>query len=84
MCSSDLGFSEFYDPSTSSAVFLQQDRLTKQDFQHIGFATGLNLTESMSANFSFVKFVAGHNAHFGEAFSGGLSWSFSTSAQFFQ
>jgi hypothetical protein len=79
-----LGFADLYDPSTSSEVFLQSDRLTKQDFQHIGVATGLNLTESMSANFSFIKFVSGHNAHFGEAFSGGLSWSFSTSPQLFQ
>ena len=44
---------------------------------------GLNLTDSISANFTFLKFVSGRNAHFGEGFSGGLSWSFSTVPQLF-
>jgi len=79
-----LGFAAIFDPSVSSSVFLNQDRLTKQDFQHVGIAAGVNLTESMSANFSFIKFVSGHNAHIGEGFSGGLSWSFSTSPKLFQ
>jgi len=73
-----LGFSDIYDPSTTSDVFLQQDRLTRQDYQHVGAGVGLILTESWSANFSFTKFVLGHNAHFGEGLAGGLSWSFSS------
>jgi len=78
-----LGFSDIYN-TTSADVFLQQDRLTKQDFQHVGAGVGINMTESLSANFSFVKFVSGRNAHFGEGFSGGISWSFSTSPQLFR
>jgi len=71
-----LNFAEIYS-TTSSDVFLQQDRLTRQDFQHIGAGMGLSLTESVSVDFSFVKFVSGHNAHFGEGLSGGITWSFS-------
>jgi hypothetical protein len=78
-----LGFSDIYN-TTSSEIFLQQDRLTKQSYQHIGVGVGLNLTESLSASFSFRKFVSGVNAHYGEGISGGLSWSFSTAPQFFQ
>lgn len=77
-----LGFSDIYNTS-SADIFLQQDRLTKQTFQHIGTGVGLNLTESLSANFSFLKFVSGSNAHYGEGVSAGLSWSFSTAPQLF-
>jgi hypothetical protein len=78
-----LGFSDIYN-TTSTDIFLQQDRLTKQSYQHVGVGVGVNLTESMSASFSFRKFVSGVNAHYGEGFSGGLSWSFSTAPQLFQ
>jgi hypothetical protein len=78
-----LGFDVFFDPNTSAEIFLQQDRITKQEFQHLGAGVGFNMTESLSANFSFLKFVSGRDAHFGEGFSAGLSWSFSTSPQLF-
>ena len=78
-----LGYADIYS-TTSSDVFLQQDRLTNQDFQHIGIGVGMELKESWSAHFSFLKMVSGRGAHYGEGFSGGISWSFSTSPSLFQ
>ena len=51
------------------------DRLTRQSFQHAGFAAGYQLTESMSVHANYVSFNSGVDAHFGHSFSAGLSWS---------
>jgi hypothetical protein len=72
-----LGYAEIYDPAVSPDIYLQQDRLAGQDYQHVGVGAGLSVTETLSVDFSFVKFVSGKDAHFGEGISGGLSWSFS-------
>lgn len=73
-----LTYAEIYDPTATPDFFVQQDRLARQDFQHVGFGVGYSLNESLSVDFSFVKFVSGRAAHFGEGISTGLSWSFST------
>ena len=71
-----LTYAQIYDPSASPDVFVQQDRLARQDFQHVGVGAGYSFTESLSVDFSFLKFVSGRAAHFGEGFTAGLSWSF--------
>jgi hypothetical protein len=75
-----LGFADLYDPSTSAEVFLHSDKLTRQNFQHVGLGAGLTVTESASVSFSWLKFVSGSNSHYGHGISGGISWSFSTRA----
>lgn len=71
-----LNFSDLY--QSSSEVFLQGDRITRQNYHHLGGGAGLTLTESVSANFSYVKFVSGRNAHMGQAIFAGVSWSFAS------
>jgi hypothetical protein len=73
-----LTYEQIYDPTASPDVFIQQDRLSRQNFQHVGFGVGYSLNEVVSLDFSFVKFVSGRAAHFGEGVSTGISWSFST------
>ena len=73
-----LTYEQIYDPTANPDVFIQQDRLSRQDFQHVGFGVGYSLNESFSLDFSFVKFVSGRAAHFGEGISTGINWSFST------
>ncbi len=69
-----LDFSELY--QAPPEVFLQGDRITRQNYHHVGGGAGLAINGSLSANFSFVKFVSGRNAHMGEAIFAGVSWSF--------
>ena len=73
-----LTYAEIYDPTAAPDVFIQQDRLSRQNFHHVGFGVGYSLNDSFSLDFSFVKFVSGRAAHFGEGISAGLSWNFST------
>jgi hypothetical protein len=71
-----LNFSDIY--AGSSEVFRQSDRLTRQNFDHVGADVTLSLTESVSAHVGFLKFAAGQNAHFGEAVVGGMNWRFTS------
>jgi len=70
-----LNFSEIFQES-SSEVIRQQDRVTRQNFYHVGGGAGLAISESVSTHFTFVKFVAGQNAHYGEGIFAGVSWRF--------
>jgi hypothetical protein len=36
----------------------------------------LAISESVSTHFTFVRFVAGQNAHYGEGIFAGVSWRF--------
>jgi hypothetical protein len=71
-----LNFSDFL--VASDEINQASDRITRQNFQHIGGSAGFTITESLSASFSFIKFIAGENAHMGEAVFAGMSWSFKT------
>jgi hypothetical protein len=70
-----LSFSDILQGS-SSEVVRQLDRVTRQNFYHVGGGAGLSLTESVSTHFTFVKFVSGQNAHYGEGIFAGISWRF--------
>jgi len=70
-----LNFSEIFQGS-SSEVVRQQDRVTRQNFYHVGAGAELSITESVSTHFTFIKFVSGQNAHYGEGVFGGVSWRF--------
>src|SRR5262249_20123438 len=70
-----LNFSEIFQGS-SSEVIRQQDRVTRQNFDHVGAGATLSLTESVSTQFTFSKFVSGENAHYGEGIFAGVSWRF--------
>ena len=70
-----LNFSEIFQGS-SSEVVRQQDRVTRQNFHHVGAGTAFSITDSVSTHFTFVKFVSGQNAHYGEGIFGGVSWRF--------
>src|SRR5262249_10624498 len=70
-----LNFSEILQGS-SSEVVRQMDRVTRQNFYHVGVGAGFSLTESVSTHFTLVKFGSGQNAHYGEGFFAGVSWRF--------
>ena len=71
-----LDFGQLY--TAPSDVFGNFDRVTRQNFQHIGAGAELPLGESASVHLNVVKFVSGVNAHYGMGVAAGVSWSFQT------
>jgi hypothetical protein len=71
-----LDFAELFEAPPE--VFRNMDRVTRQNFQHVGVGAGFPLSKSMSVHVNFVKLVSGANAHYGTGISAGVSWSFQT------
>jgi hypothetical protein len=59
-------------------VFVNMDRVVRQNFQHLGVAGSYSLTSSVSVFANYWNFVSGSAAHYGDGFSVGLSWTFHT------
>ena len=71
-----LDFAELFEAPPE--IFRNLDRLTRQNFQHIGAGAGFPLSKTLSAHVNIIKFVSGENAHYGTGVVAGVSWSFKT------
>ncbi len=71
-----LSFNELFEAPPE--VFVNLDRVVRISFHHVGVAAAFPLTDSVSVFGNYVKFISGVDAHYGSAFSVGVSWTFQT------
>jgi hypothetical protein len=74
-----LSFNELFEAPPD--VFVNLDRVVRIKFKHVGAAVSFPLGDSVSGFANYLKFLSGVDAHYGQAFSVGLSWTFQTRAE---
>ena len=75
-----LSFDEIFAPSQLSVIFVNHDRLTRANFQHVSAGASYSLPRQVDLLVTYVRFVSGINEHYGRAIIVGLRRSFRTRA----
>jgi hypothetical protein len=60
------------------ALFPVHDRILRAMYWHLGGGASYPLTRTVDVNFSYVAYLAGESTHYGQGFTIGTSWNFTT------
>src|SRR5207253_4806483 len=63
-------------PNLPEALWLQHDRLVKEDFWRGGIGASYSVNETLGVYFTAVRMLAGRNSHYGYLYSLGVARTF--------